>query len=120
MQYGVLTPESKAAKTPEETYKVAKSFGTNELVIKAQVLAGGRGKGHFDSGLQGGVKMVERWGCISRALSPRHGTDELRLTSCRPAHPQTARKRPGTMPSRCSGTSSSPSRRVLVDECATL
>lgn len=29
-------------------------------VIKAQVLAGGRGKGHFDSGLQGGVKLAKR------------------------------------------------------------
>lgn len=29
-------------------------------VIKAQVLAGGRGKGHFDSGLQGGVRLAER------------------------------------------------------------
>jgi len=26
-------------------------------VIKAQVLAGGRGKGTFDSGLKGGVKL---------------------------------------------------------------
>lgn len=26
--------------------------------MKAQVLAGGRGKGHFDSGLKGGVKIV--------------------------------------------------------------
>jgi len=34
------------------------SAGKNELVIKAQVLAGGRGKGHFDSGFQGGVQMV--------------------------------------------------------------
>lgn len=30
-------------------------------VIKAQVLAGGRGKGHFDSGLQGGVKLADRY-----------------------------------------------------------
>ncbi len=29
-------------------------------VIKAQVLAGGRGKGHFTSGLQGGVKLADR------------------------------------------------------------
>lgn len=29
-------------------------------VIKAQILAGGRGKGHFDSGLQGGVKLADR------------------------------------------------------------
>lgn len=32
-------------------------------VIKAQVLAGGRGKGHFDSGLQGGVKAANRYTC---------------------------------------------------------
>lgn len=32
-----------------------------EAVIKAQVLAGGRGKGHFDSGLQGGVKLAKRY-----------------------------------------------------------
>lgn len=33
--------------------------GNDKLVIKAQVLAGGRGKGKFDSGLQGGVQMVD-------------------------------------------------------------
>ena len=63
-----MTPESKAAKSAEEAYTVAKSFDTNELVIKAQVLAGGRGKGHFDSGLQGGVKMVERYAIYHNPL----------------------------------------------------
>lgn len=28
------------------------------MVIKAQVLAGGRGKGHFDNGFKGGVRIV--------------------------------------------------------------
>lgn len=28
------------------------------MVLKAQVLAGGRGKGIWDSGLKGGVKIV--------------------------------------------------------------
>ena len=28
------------------------------MVIKAQVLAGGRGKGHFDNGFKGGVRVV--------------------------------------------------------------
>ena len=32
--------------------------GTPDVVVKAQVLAGGRGKGSWDSGLQGGVKLV--------------------------------------------------------------
>lgn len=30
----------------------------NDLVLKAQILAGGRGKGTFDTGLKGGVKMT--------------------------------------------------------------
>ena len=33
-------------------------IGGRELVIKAQVLAGGRGKGKFDNGFQGGVHKV--------------------------------------------------------------
>ncbi|THV07580.1 succinyl-CoA synthetase beta chain, SSC-beta [Dendrothele bispora CBS 962.96] len=56
--YGIPTPKSIAAKTPQEAFDVAKNFGHNQLVIKAQVLAGGRGKGKFESGLQGGVHMV--------------------------------------------------------------
>lgn len=31
-----------------------------ELVIKAQILAGGRGRGTFSSGLQGGVKLTKK------------------------------------------------------------
>lgn len=30
--------------------------GSDDLVIKAQVLAGGRGKGTFSNGFKGGVK----------------------------------------------------------------
>ncbi|EJU01123.1 succinate-CoA ligase [Dacryopinax primogenitus] len=57
--YGVPTPKSIPAKSAQEAFDVAKNFGTNELVIKAQVLAGGRGKGHFENGFQGGVHMVD-------------------------------------------------------------
>ncbi|KAJ3814993.1 succinate-CoA ligase [Lentinula lateritia] len=57
--YGIPTPKSIAASSPQEAFDVAKSFGHNRLVIKAQVLAGGRGKGKFDTGLQGGVHMVD-------------------------------------------------------------
>jgi succinyl-CoA synthetase beta subunit len=56
--YGVGVPKGGVATTPEDAYKVAKELGTNDLVIKAQALTGGRGKGHFDSGLQGGVKLI--------------------------------------------------------------
>lgn len=30
-----------------------------EYVVKAQVLAGGRGKGHFDNGFKGGVHLTK-------------------------------------------------------------
>ena len=33
--------------------------GVEEVVVKAQILAGGRGKGVFSSGLQGGVKITK-------------------------------------------------------------
>ncbi|KDQ20574.1 hypothetical protein BOTBODRAFT_26580 [Botryobasidium botryosum FD-172 SS1] len=56
--YGIPTPKSIPAKSPEEAYEVAKNFGTDKLVIKAQVLAGGRGKGSFDNGFTGGVHKV--------------------------------------------------------------
>ena len=32
--------------------------GVEDMVIKAQVLAGGRGKGTFDNGLKGGVRVI--------------------------------------------------------------
>ncbi len=35
--------------------------GGQESVIKAQVLAGGRGKGDFSSGLKGGVRIANRF-----------------------------------------------------------
>ncbi|KAL6304185.1 succinate-CoA ligase [Sparassis latifolia] len=57
--YGIPTPKSIPARSPEEAFDAAKQFGANGCVIKAQVLAGGRGKGKFDNGLQGGVHKVE-------------------------------------------------------------
>lgn len=38
---------------------VLKDFNVNEYVVKAQILAGGRGKGHFDNGFQGGVHITK-------------------------------------------------------------
>jgi len=32
-----------------------------EYVIKAQILAGGRGKGTFDNGYKGGVKLTKEY-----------------------------------------------------------
>ncbi|XP_055524659.1 succinate--CoA ligase [GDP-forming] subunit beta, mitochondrial [Wyeomyia smithii] len=38
---------------------VLKDFNVNEYVVKAQILAGGRGKGHFDNGFKGGVHITK-------------------------------------------------------------
>lgn len=46
------------AKSAKEANEIAKGLNTNNLVLKAQVLAGGRGKGHFKNGLKGGVRVV--------------------------------------------------------------
>jgi hypothetical protein len=37
--------------------------GGDDMVIKAQVLAGGRGKGTFDNGFKGGVRVV--YSCVA-------------------------------------------------------
>ncbi|XP_007430818.1 succinate--CoA ligase [ADP-forming] subunit beta, mitochondrial isoform X1 [Python bivittatus] len=55
---GISVPYGLVAKTPEEAYNIAKQIGAKDLVVKAQVLAGGRGKGTFEGGLKGGVKIV--------------------------------------------------------------
>ena len=44
--------------------------GGDDMVIKAQVLAGGRGKGMFDNGLKGGVRVIYSY-ATPRASSAR-------------------------------------------------
>lgn len=56
--FGVTTSRGGLATTVEEAAKVASSLAPGELVVKAQIHAGGRGKGKFTSGLQGGVHVV--------------------------------------------------------------
>ena len=56
-KFGVATPKGQVADTPEAAKEVAASLGSN-IVVKAQVHAGGRGKGTFRNGFQGGVHLV--------------------------------------------------------------
>lgn len=50
--YGIPIPQGGVAFSEEEAFKVAKKIGKTPLVVKAQIHAGGRGKG-------GGVKVVK-------------------------------------------------------------
>jgi succinyl-CoA synthetase beta subunit len=58
-KYGVATPPGKAATTPEEAESAAQQLNTSNLVVKAQIHAGGRGKGTFKDGFKGGVKLAK-------------------------------------------------------------
>ncbi|XP_060519042.1 succinate--CoA ligase [ADP-forming] subunit beta, mitochondrial [Cylas formicarius] len=55
---GITVPQFGVAKTKKEAREIAERLNTKDLVLKAQVLAGGRGKGSFKNGLKGGVRMV--------------------------------------------------------------
>ena len=55
---GVPTPKFGLAKSAAEAKQIAEEIATNDLVVKAQVLAGGRGKGHFANYPKGGVQLV--------------------------------------------------------------
>jgi succinyl-CoA synthetase beta subunit len=56
-RFNVATPKGLPAETPEEAEKIAATLNTSHLVVKAQIHAGGRGKGVFDTGYKGGVKL---------------------------------------------------------------
>src|ERR1700680_871781 len=69
-KFGVATPRGKVAATPEEVEQVARELGgvdlatgrvrpVSDLVVKAQIHAGGRGKGTFTNGFKGGVHLVK-------------------------------------------------------------
>jgi succinyl-CoA synthetase beta subunit len=58
-KFGAATPRGKVADTPEEAEQIARELGTDDLVVKAQVHAGGRGKGTFANGFKGGVHLVK-------------------------------------------------------------
>ena len=55
--YEVTVQKFRVASNANEAEVIPKEFPCNEYVIKAQVLAGGRGKGHFDNGfkVKGGI-----------------------------------------------------------------
>jgi succinyl-CoA synthetase beta subunit len=66
-QYGVAIPAGDVCETAAAAKAVAAKLlaqGEHKLVIKAQIHAGGRGKGTFKSGYKGGVKLCQTDGEI--------------------------------------------------------
>lgn len=60
-KYGVNVPKGVAVSSLDEVKKAIQDVfpGESELVVKSQVLAGGRGLGKFKNGFQGGVHIVK-------------------------------------------------------------
>jgi succinyl-CoA synthetase beta subunit len=61
-QYGVAIPTGDVCETPEAAKAIAEKLiagGANLIAVKSQIHAGGRGKGTFKSGFQGGVKLCK-------------------------------------------------------------
>ncbi|MDP9291824.1 MAG: ADP-forming succinate--CoA ligase subunit beta [Verrucomicrobiota bacterium] len=54
-KFGVATSRGDVAGTPAEAEKIAQSLGEGTVMVKAQIHAGGRGKGTFTNGFKGGV-----------------------------------------------------------------
>jgi len=59
-EHGIATPKGYVAFTPEESEDIYMNKMNNpaDLVIKAQVLSGGRGLGTFKNGFYGGVHVI--------------------------------------------------------------
>ena len=76
-EYGIPIPHGNLTRTPQEAYQAATDIGASPLVLKAQIHAGGRGKG-------GGIKIVyspgeaeeiASWFLGTRLITPQTGEE---------------------------------------------
>jgi succinyl-CoA synthetase beta subunit len=74
-RYGVPVPRGGVAYTPEEAVRVAEGLGGGVYVVKAQIHAGGRGKGNFKEDPQGkgGVRVVKSTADVAAAAEAMLG-----------------------------------------------
>ena len=56
-KFDVATTRGRVASTLDEAEQIARELGDGEVVVKAQIHAGGRGKGTFKNGFKGGVHV---------------------------------------------------------------
>ncbi len=56
-KFDVATRHGKVAATVDEAEQIARELGAVDVVVKAQIHAGGRGKGTFKNGFKGGVHV---------------------------------------------------------------
>jgi succinyl-CoA synthetase beta subunit len=56
-RFDVATTRGRVAATLDEAEQIARELGDIDIVVKAQIHAGGRGKGSFKNGFKGGVHV---------------------------------------------------------------
>ncbi|HEU0208531.1 MAG TPA: ADP-forming succinate--CoA ligase subunit beta [Candidatus Udaeobacter sp.] len=56
-KFDVATTRGRVAATLDEAEQIARELGDVDIVVKAQIHAGGRGKGTFKNGVKGGVHI---------------------------------------------------------------
>jgi succinyl-CoA synthetase beta subunit len=56
-KFDVATTRGRVAATLDEAEQIARELGDIDIVVKAQIHAGGRGKGSFNNGFKGGVHV---------------------------------------------------------------
>jgi len=56
-KFDVATTRGRVATTLDEAEQIARELGDIDIVVKAQIHAGGRGKGSFKNGFKGGVHV---------------------------------------------------------------
>jgi succinyl-CoA synthetase beta subunit len=58
-KFDVATTRGRVASTLDEAEQIARELGDIDIVVKAQIHAGGRGKGRFTNGFKGGVHVLK-------------------------------------------------------------
>ena len=58
-KFDVATTRGRVASTLDEAEQIARELGDVDIVVKAQIHAGGRGKGRFTNGFKGGVHVLK-------------------------------------------------------------
>src|SRR5213083_2524099 len=58
-KFDVATTRGRVAATLDEAEQIARELGDIDIVVKAQIHAGGRGKGTFKNGFKGGVHVCK-------------------------------------------------------------
>jgi succinyl-CoA synthetase beta subunit len=73
--FGITVPKGGVATNIEEVNQVYKTIigEGNDCVIKAMVLTGGRGLGHFSNGFKGGVHLCSKPGQVQEYASKMLG-----------------------------------------------